>query len=89
MQALVIVSRYLGQYMYLVLLLCEYTSNLGTLTLHFCRYVVGSNRVLFLLSDGSKAWEIKDYLLEQERCELVTIEGKDYFGNAHPEVSKI
>lgn len=45
-----------------------------------CRYVVGSNRVLFLLKDGAKAWEVKDFLVKQERCELVTIEGKDYPG---------
>lgn len=45
-----------------------------------CRYVVGNNRVLFLLKDGAKAWEVKDFLVKQERCELVTIEGKDYPG---------
>ena len=37
-----------------------------------------------MLKDGSKAWEIKDFLVSQERCELVTIEGKDYYGKAHP-----
>ena len=54
----------------------------------FClyyRYVVGQDRVLFVLKDGSKAWEIKDYLVSQERCKLVTIEGKDYFGAGHEE----
>lgn len=44
------------------------------------RYVVGSNRALFLLKDGAKAWEVKDFLVKQERCEVVTIEGKDYPG---------
>merc|ERR1712150_9045 len=44
------------------------------------RYVVGSNRVLFMLKDGSKAWEIKSFLVTQERCELVTIEGQDFPG---------
>lgn len=47
-----------------------------------CRYVVGSNRALFLLKDGAKAWEVKDFLVKQERCEVVTIEGKDYPGKA-------
>ncbi len=37
-----------------------------------------------MIKDGSKAWEIKDFLVTQERCELVTIEGKDYYGKAHP-----
>jgi len=45
-----------------------------------CRYVVGSNRALFLLKDGAKAWEVKDFLIKQDRCEVVTIEGKDYPG---------
>ncbi|KAH9509686.1 hypothetical protein Btru_044244 [Bulinus truncatus] len=44
------------------------------------RYVVGSNRVLFMMKDGSKAWEIKDFLVKQERCEEVTIEGQAYPG---------
>ncbi|VDI25005.1 Hypothetical predicted protein [Mytilus galloprovincialis] len=43
-------------------------------------YVVGSNRVIFMLTDGSKAWEVKDFLTQQERCEEVTIEGKSYPG---------
>jgi hypothetical protein len=49
------------------------------------RYVVGDNRVLLMLKDGSHAWEIKDFLVKQERCEVVTIEGKDYPGKASPE----
>ena len=37
-----------------------------------------------MLKDGSKAWEIKDFLVTQDRCEVVTIEGKDYYGKGHP-----
>jgi len=44
------------------------------------RYVVASDRVLFVLKDGSAAWDIKDFLVRQDRCESVTIEGKDYPG---------
>ena len=44
------------------------------------RYVVGSNRVLLMLKDGSHAWAVKDFLVQQDRCEVVTIEGKDYPG---------
>ena len=50
------------------------------------RYVVGSNRVLLMLKDGSKAWEVKDFLVQQDRCEVVTIEGKDYPGKGSSQV---
>jgi len=44
------------------------------------RYVVAADRVLFVLKDGSTAWDIKDFLVKQDRCESVTIEGRDYPG---------
>ncbi|XP_060586474.1 LDLR chaperone boca-like [Ruditapes philippinarum] len=44
------------------------------------RYVVGENRVIFMLKDGAMAWEVKDFLVKQDRCEEVTIEGKSYPG---------
>ena len=50
------------------------------------RYVVASNRVLLMLKDGSQAWEVKDFLIQQDRCELVTIEGKDYPGKGSLQV---
>nr|XP_022308649.1 LDLR chaperone boca-like [Crassostrea virginica] len=46
------------------------------------RFVVSSNRVIFMIKDGAKAWEIKDFLVTQDRCEEVTIEGKNYPGAA-------
>ncbi|KAL2088984.1 hypothetical protein ACEWY4_015883 [Coilia grayii] len=46
------------------------------------RFVVGSNRAIFMLRDGSYAWEIKDFLVAQERCEDVTVEGQVYPGKA-------
>jgi hypothetical protein len=33
-----------------------------------------------LFQDGAVAWDAKDYLIEQERCEEVTIEQKSYPG---------
>jgi len=33
-----------------------------------------------MIQDGSIAWEAKDYLIEQDRCEDVTIEQKVYHG---------
>ncbi|XP_028812713.1 LRP chaperone MESD [Denticeps clupeoides] len=46
------------------------------------RFVVGSNRVIFMLRDGAYAWEVKDFLVAQERCADVTVEGQVYPGNA-------
>ncbi|XP_042331676.1 LRP chaperone MESD [Sceloporus undulatus] len=44
------------------------------------RFIVGSNRAIFMLRDGSYAWEIKDFLVKQERCADVTLEGQVYPG---------
>merc|ERR1711988_283940 len=60
-------------------------SSLFNANINVQRYVVGPNRVLFLLNDGSQAWHIKDFIVKQDRCEVVTIEGRDYFGKAHPQ----
>ncbi|XP_049573480.1 LRP chaperone MESD isoform X2 [Syngnathus scovelli] len=46
------------------------------------RFVVGSNRVIFMLRDGSLAWEVKDFLLTQEHCLDVTVEGQVFPGKA-------
>ncbi|KAJ8398319.1 hypothetical protein AAFF_G00428890 [Aldrovandia affinis] len=46
------------------------------------RFVVGSNRVIFMLRDGSYAWEIKDFLVGQDRCADVTVEGQVFPGKA-------
>ncbi|XP_076743297.1 LRP chaperone MESD [Maylandia zebra] len=46
------------------------------------RFVVGSNRVIFMLRDGSFAWEVKDFLVAQERCVDVTVEGQVFPGKA-------
>lgn len=46
------------------------------------RFVVGSNRVIFMLRDGSFAWEVKDFLVSQERCAEVTVEGQVFPGKA-------
>ncbi|GAA6224436.1 LDLR chaperone MESD [Lates japonicus] len=44
------------------------------------RFVVGSNRVIFMLRDGSLAWEVKDFLVSQDRCMDVTVEGQVFPG---------
>lgn len=35
-----------------------------------------------MLRDGSMAWEVKDFLVEQERCLDVTVEGQVFPGKA-------
>lgn len=46
------------------------------------RFVVGSNRAIFMLRDGSFAWEVKDFLIAQDRCADVTVEGQVFPGKA-------
>ena len=50
-----------------------------TLQLH-CRYIVDDSRVLFLLQDGSQAYEVKDFLVQQDRCQEVTIDNRPFYG---------
>ncbi|GFR01593.1 LDLR chaperone boca [Trichonephila clavata] len=52
------------------------------------RYPIGENRVIFMFKDGSQAWEAKDFLVDQKRCELVTIESKEYYGKHSSKKSK-
>ncbi|KAF7241474.1 LRP chaperone MESD [Varanus komodoensis] len=52
------------------------------------RFIVGSNRAIFMLRDGSYAWEIKDFLVNQERCADVTLEGQVYPGKGASEQEK-
>lgn len=51
-----------------------------TLRLFPCRYTIDDNRAIFMFKDGAQAWKAKDFLVEQERCESVTIENKVYNG---------
>ncbi|GAB0099165.1 LDLR chaperone boca [Sergentomyia squamirostris] len=44
------------------------------------RYMIEDARAIFMFKDGSHAWVAKDFLVEQEKCESVTIEGKVYPG---------
>ena len=45
------------------------------------RFVIEDNRVMFMFRDGGYAWEAKDFLIEQERCEEVQLEQQTYKGN--------
>ena len=55
--------------------------NLNSLCLFwFVRYVIDDNRILLVLSDGSQAYEVKDFLVQQDRCKEVTIDNRPYYG---------
>ena len=44
------------------------------------RYLVSDDRVIFLTKDGSYAWEIKDYLIQQPECLEVTFDNQKFPG---------
>merc|ERR1712083_772001 len=44
------------------------------------RYVLEEDRVMFMFRDGSAAWEAKDFLVEQERCNDIQLEQQTYYG---------
>merc|ERR1712080_530417 len=44
------------------------------------RFLIEDDRVMFMFRDGAHAWEAKEFLLEQERCEEVQLEQQTYYG---------
>ncbi|CAF0798663.1 unnamed protein product [Adineta steineri] len=44
------------------------------------RYVVDTDRILFLVQDGSIAYDIKEYLIKQLRCLEVVIDNQSFQG---------
>ena len=44
------------------------------------RFVISEDRAIFMFKDGAHAWEAKDVLVDQDRCQEVTIENKPYPG---------
>lgn len=52
------------------------------------RYLIDDNRAIFMFKDGALAWEAKDYLVQQEFCDVVTIENKPYYGQFSPNKDK-
>jgi len=45
------------------------------------RFQLEDDRVLFMFRDGSAAWDAKDFLKEQERCEDIQLEQQTFYGN--------
>jgi len=52
------------------------------------RHVINDDRILLVLTDGSQAYEIKDFLIKQERCKEVTIDNRVYHGKGATEEDK-
>nr|XP_006821888.1 PREDICTED: LDLR chaperone MESD-like [Saccoglossus kowalevskii] len=44
------------------------------------RYMIEDNRAILVLKDGSTAVDIKNFLIDQERCEEVTFENQSFPG---------
>lgn len=44
------------------------------------RYVIADERFIYMFKDGSQAWEAKEFLVDQEGFEQITIENKPYYG---------
>lgn len=38
------------------------------------------DRLMFMFKDGSRAWEGRDFLLKQENCKEITLEGQSIKG---------
>jgi hypothetical protein len=52
------------------------------------RYMFEDNKAIFMLKDGGFAYEIKDYLIKQERCLEVEIDKEIYKGIHHDNSKK-
>ncbi|XP_053205596.1 LDLR chaperone boca-like [Panonychus citri] len=48
------------------------------------RFIIEDNRAIFMFKDGAQAWDAKDFLIDQEFCDSVTIENKPYWGKFSP-----
>ena len=52
------------------------------------RYMIEDTKAIFLLQDGSLAWDVKDFLINQPECRSVEIEQKTYWGKAAKQSEK-
>ena len=42
--------------------------------------MINDDRILLVLPDGADAFDVKDFLVQQERCKEVTIDNRPYYG---------
>ena len=51
--------------------------------------MVADRRAIFLVQDGSTAWDIKDFLIKQSECESVEFDNQKFPGvGGEPESDK-
>ena len=50
--------------------------------------MIDDTKAIFLLQDGSLAWDVKDFLINQPECRSVEIEQKTYWGKAAKQSEK-
>ncbi|EDO31471.1 predicted protein [Nematostella vectensis] len=58
----------------------RWQSSLHNAHLEVQRYIVADDRILFLLKDGSMAWDVKDFLVTQPECKVVEFENQKFPG---------
>lgn len=46
------------------------------------RFMFDNRKAVFYFQDGDLAWEARDYILQQDRCEHIMLEGDSYDGAA-------
>lgn len=44
------------------------------------RYMIDEDRAIFMFKDGAQAWTAKEFLVDQDKCESVTLENQVYHG---------
>jgi len=55
-------------------------SSLFNANMEVQRYMIESNRAIFMVKDGANSFEVKDFLVKQERCAEVTIDQQTWKG---------
>ncbi len=63
-------------------------SSLFNANLQVTRYLMDEKQAIFMINDGATAWEIKNFLVKQDRCLEVTIDNEVFPGVNFPKDKK-
>lgn len=63
-------------------------SSLFNANYQLTRYLMDEKQAIFMVNDGATAWEIKDFLIKQDRCLEVTIDQETFPGVNFPKDKK-
>ncbi|KAK3734545.1 hypothetical protein QZH41_010388 [Actinostola sp. cb2023] len=66
----------------------RWQSSLHNAHLQVERFIVADDRVLFLLKDGSIAWDVRDFLITQPECKMVEFENQKFPGSRFKDTEK-